>query len=130
MVQLTITPRIAQLLERANVEAQRLNDEYVGVEHLLIATAGTTEGDAARILHTHRITTERLYAALRQIRGNHRVDAPNAESKYNALARYATDVTRLAAEGKLDPVIGRETEIRRRPPDPQSPHQEQPRDHR
>ena len=113
VVQLTITPRIAQLLERANVEAQRLNDEYVGVEHLLIATAGTTEGDAARILRTHRITTERLYAALQQIRGNRRVDAPNAESKYNALARYATDVTRLAAEGKLDPVIGRETEIRR-----------------
>ena len=113
VVQLTITPRIAQLLERANVEAQRLNDEYVGVEHLLIATAGTTEGDAARILHTHRITTERLYAALQQIRGNRRVDAPNAESKYNALARYATDVTRLAAEGKLDPVIGREKEIRR-----------------
>ncbi len=113
VVQLTITPRIAQLLERANVEAQRLNDEYVGVEHLLIATAGTTEGDAARILGAHRITTERLYAALQQIRGNRRVDAPNAESKYNALARYATDVTRLAAEGKLDPVIGRETEIRR-----------------
>ena len=67
----------------------------------------------ARILGAHRITTERLYAALQQIRGNHRVDAPNAESKYNALARYATDVTRLAAEGKLDPVIGRETEIRR-----------------
>ncbi len=113
VVQLTITPRIAQLLERANVEAKRLNDEYVGVEHLLIATAGTTEGDAARILGAHRITTERLYAALQQIRGNRRVDAPNAESKYNALARYATDVTRLAAAGKLDPVIGRETEIRR-----------------
>ena len=113
VVQLTITPRIAQLLERANVEAERLNDEYVGVEHLLIATAGTGDGEAAQILRTHKITTERLYAALQQIRGNRRVDAPNAESKYNSLARYATDVTRLAAAGKLDPVIGRETEIRR-----------------
>ena len=113
VLQLTVTPRIAQLLERANVEAQRLNDEYVGVEHLLIATAGVADGDAAQILRAHRITAERLYAALQQIRGNRRVDDPKAESKYNALARYATDITRLAAEGKLDPVIGREGEIRR-----------------
>ena len=113
VVQLTITPRIAQLLERANVEAERLNDEYVGVEHLLIAAAGVSDGAAVSILRTHRITAERLYAALQQIRGNRRVDARDAESKYNALARYATDITRLAAEGKLDPVIGRETEIRR-----------------
>ena len=112
-VQLTVTPRIAQLMERANAEADRLNDDYVGVEHLLIAAAGVDDGDAAQILRAHRITPERLYAALQQIRGNRRVDARNAESKYNALARYATDITRLAAEEKLDPVIGREPEIRR-----------------
>ena len=112
-VQLTVTPRIAQLLERANAEADRLNDDYVGVEHLLIAAAGVTDGDAMRILRVHNITTERLYAALQQIRGNRRVEDRNAEAKYNALARYGTDITRFAAEDKLDPVIGRETEIRR-----------------
>ena len=112
-VQLTVTPRIAQLLEAANAEADRLNDEYVGVEHLLIAAAGVEDGEAAQILRHYEITRERLYAALQQIRGNRRVDARNAESKYNSLGRYATDITRLAAEDKLDPVIGRETEIRR-----------------
>ena len=112
-VQLTVTPRIAQLLEAANAEADRLNDEYVGVEHLLIAAAGVEDGEAAQILRHYEITRERLYAALQQIRGNRRVDARNAESKYDSLGRYATDITRLAAEDKLDPVIGRETEIRR-----------------
>ncbi len=113
VVQLTVTPRVVQLLERANVEAERLTDEYVGVEHLLIAITGDSGGPAAQILRSHRITTERLYAALQQIRGSRRVDQPDAESHYDALNRYATDITRLASEGKLDPVIGRDTEIRR-----------------
>ena len=113
VVQLTVTPRIVQLMERANLEAERLNDEYVGVEHLLLAMAAEDGGDAAQILRAHQITTERLYAALQQIRGSRRVDQPNAEDNYNALARYATDVTRLANEGKLDPVVGRDIEIRR-----------------
>ena len=113
VVQLTVTPRVVQLLERANVEAERLNDEYVGVEHLLIAISGDTGGAAAQILRAHQITAERLYTALRTIRGSRRVDQPDAESHYDSLNRYAADVTRLAAEGKLDPVIGRDVEIRR-----------------
>ena len=113
VVQLTVTPRVVSLLERANVEAERLNDDYVGVEHILIALTGDSGGAAAQIIRSHGITTERLYAALQQIRGSRRVDQPDAESQYDALNRYATDITRLAAEGKLDPVIGREVEIRR-----------------
>ena len=113
VVQLTVTPRVVQLLERANVEAERLNDEYVGVEHLLIALTGDSGGPAAQIIRAHGITAERLYGALQQIRGSRRVDQPDAESHYDSLNRYATDVTRLAAEGKLDPVIGRDVEIRR-----------------
>ena len=113
VVQLTVTPRVVQLLERANVEADRLNDDYVGVEHLLIALTGDTGGATAQIIRSHRITAERLYSALQQIRGSRRVDQPDAESHYDSLNRYATDVTRLAAEGKLDPVIGRDVEIRR-----------------
>ncbi len=113
VVQLTVTPRVVQLLERANVEAQRLNDEYVGVEHLLIAISGDAGGPTAQIIRAHGITAEHLYRALQQIRGSRRVDQPDAESHYDALNRYATDVTRLAAEGKLDPVIGRDLELRR-----------------
>ena len=113
VVQLTVTPRVVQLLERANVEADRLNDDFVGVEHILIALTGDSGGPAAQIIRSHGITTERLYSALQQIRGSRRVDAPDAESNYDALNRYATDITRLAAEGKLDPVIGRDVEIRR-----------------
>ena len=113
VVQLTVTPRVVQLLERANVEAERLNDEYVGVEHLLISISGDSGGPAANILRSHQITAERLYAALRNIRGSRRVDQPDAESHYDSLNRYATDLTRLASEGKLDPVIGRDVEIRR-----------------
>ena len=103
VVQLTVTPRVVSLLERANVEAERLNDDYVGVEHILIALTGDSGGAAAQIIRAHGITTERLYAALHQIRGSRRVDQPDAESQYDALNRYATDITRLAAEGKLDP---------------------------
>ena len=113
VVQLTITPRIANMLEKANAEADRLKDDYVGVEHLLIAIAGVSDGDAARIMGKHRITQERIYGVLQQIRGSHRVTDPTAESRYNALNRYATDLTKLADEDKLDPVIGREVEIRR-----------------
>ena len=113
VVQLTVTPRVVQLLERANVEAERLNDEYVGVEHLLIALTGDSGGPAAQIIRAHGISAERLYSALQQIRGSRRVDQPDAESHYDSLNRYATDITRLASEGKLDPVIGRDVEIRR-----------------
>ena len=113
VVQLTVTPRINSLLERANVEANRLNDEYIGVEHLLIALAGAPDGPALQVLRDHDVAPERIYAALKTIRGDRRADSPDAESKYNSLEKYAVDLTRLAADGKLDPVIGRDLEIRR-----------------
>ena len=88
-------PRIVQLLERANVEAERLNDEYVGVEHLLIAITGDSGGPAAQILRSHQITSERLYAALRDIRGSPpRGPARRRVALRLAQNRYATDLTR------------------------------------
>ena len=118
VVQVYTTPRVVTMLERANVEAERLKDEYVGVEHLLIAIAGVSNGpqpyeNAASILAEHSITQERIYQALQQIRGSHRVTEPTAESRYQSLRKYTTDLTQLARDGKLDPVIGREVEIRR-----------------
>jgi len=113
VVQIYTTPRIVRMLEAANAEAERLKDEYVGVEHLLIAIADEREGEAARILRRFGIDKERVYHALAQIRGEARVDSPSAESRYRALERYSIDLTALARQGKLDPVIGREDEIKR-----------------
>ena len=118
VVQVYTTPRVVKMLERANAEAERLKDEYVGVEHLLIAIAGVADGPqpyetAATILGQHGVTQERVYRALQKIRGSHRVTEPTAESRYRSLEKYTTDLTRLAQEGKLDPVIGREVEVRR-----------------
>jgi ATP-dependent Clp protease ATP-binding subunit ClpC len=113
VVQIYTTPRIVRLLEAANAEAERLKDEYVGVEHLLIAMADEREGESARILREFGIDKEKLYKALAEIRGGARVDSPRAESRYHALERYSVDLTEAARQGKLDPVIGRQEEIRR-----------------
>ena len=107
------TPRTAQLLQNATAEADRLKDEFIGTEHLLIAIAADRDGDAARILRDFGIDQEKVYRALQEIRGGHRVTDPRAESKYGALEKYSRDLTMLAREGKLDPVIGREDEIKR-----------------
>jgi len=111
--QIYATPRVLSLLDNANQEAQRLRDEFVGVEHLLIAIAGETKGEAAAILAESGINQERIYQALRKIRGGHRVTDRHAESKYRSLEKYGRDLTELARQGKLDPVIGRENEIKR-----------------
>ncbi len=113
VVQIYTTPRIVRMLEAANAEAERLKDEYVGVEHILIAIADEREGDSARILRQTGIDKERIYQALQEVRGGARVDSPTAESKYRALERYSIDLTEAARQGKLDPVIGREDEIKR-----------------
>ncbi len=113
VVQIYTTPRVVKMLESANAEAERLKDEYVGVEHLLVAIAGVNDGDAARILAGHRIDRERVYQALHEVRGSHRVTDQNAESRYRSLEKYTTDLTALARKGKLDPVIGRDKEIQR-----------------
>ncbi len=112
-VQIYATPRIAQLLEAATAEADRLKDEFIGTEHLLIAMAGEEKGEAAGILHRFGIDQEKVYRALQEIRGGHRVTDTRAESKYRSLEKYSRDLTEFARQGKLDPVIGRDEEIKR-----------------
>ena len=107
------TPRTVRLLENAASEADRLKDEFIGTEHLLIAMAAEREGAATSILSDFGIDQEKVYSALQDIRGGHRVTDPRAEAKYGALEKYSRDLTMLAREGKLDPVIGREDEIKR-----------------
>jgi ATP-dependent Clp protease ATP-binding subunit ClpC len=113
VVQIYTTPRIVRMLEAANAEAERLQDEYVGVEHILIAIADERDGESARILQQFNIDKEKIYRALQEVRGGARVDSPTAESKYKALEKYSVDLTEAARQNKLDPVIGREDEIRR-----------------
>jgi ATP-dependent Clp protease ATP-binding subunit ClpC len=113
VVQIYTTPRIVRMLETANAEAERLKDEFVGVEHLLIAIADEREGESARLLREYQVDKERIYRALQEIRGTARVQSPRAESTYQALEKYSVDLTEAARQGKLDPVIGRETEVQR-----------------
>ena len=107
------TPRAARLLDNARVEAERMKDEFIGAEHLLIGATMEGEGDAPRILQEHGLDQEKVYRALMQVRGSHRVTDPRAESKYRSLERYSVDLTDLARQGKLDPVVGRDEEVRR-----------------
>jgi ATP-dependent Clp protease ATP-binding subunit ClpB len=105
--------RLRAALERAQAEAERLKDEYVSTEHVLIALAQDRDGAAGRLLAASGVTAEAIYKALVEVRGTHRVTDPNPEEKYQALQRYAKDLTELARKSKLDPVIGRDEEIRR-----------------
>ena len=111
--QIFATPRATRLIENAKEEADRLRDDYIGTEHLFIAITLEESGDSADILQRHNVDKERLYQALREVRGGHRVTDPRAESRYQSLERYSVDLTALARQGKLDPVIGRVGEIRR-----------------
>jgi ATP-dependent Clp protease ATP-binding subunit ClpC len=111
--QIYATPRVAQLITKAGEEANRLKDEFISVEHLLVAMAAEEKGEAAGILHRLGIDQEKVYRALRKLRGGHRVTDARAESKYRSLEKYGRDLTELAREGKLDPVIGRDEEIKR-----------------
>ncbi len=111
--QIYATPRTSALLENANREADRLKDEFVSTEHLLIAIAAESKGEAATILAESGANQEKIYQSLQKIRGGHRVTDRQAESKYRSLEKYGHDLTELARQGKLDPVIGREKEIKR-----------------
>jgi ATP-dependent Clp protease ATP-binding subunit ClpC len=111
--QIYATPRIQWVLQAADTEAKRLKDEFIGTEHLLIAIASEPKGESANILRDAGIDQEKVYRALQDIRGGHRVTDARAESKYRSLAKYSRDLTELARQGKLDPVIGREDEIKR-----------------
>ncbi len=106
-------PDLRRALETAQAEAQRLKDEYISTEHLLLAVAADQRTAGGRALAEAGVDREKLYGALAQVRGGQRVTDPNPESKYQALERYGRDLTKMAREGKLDPVIGRDDEIRR-----------------
>jgi len=111
--QIYATPRVAQLMTRANDEADRLKDEFIGTEHLFIAIVGEENGEAASILGNFGVDLEKVYSALHKLRGGHRVTDARAESKYRSLEKYGRDLTEMARQGRLDPVIGREDEIKR-----------------
>ncbi len=111
--QVYVTPRTQRLVKRAEEEANRLNDQFVGVDHLLIAVANEREGASARILNSVNIDPERLQRMLIEMRGSQRSDDPNAEGRYEILSKYSVDLTDLASADQLDPVIGREAEIER-----------------
>jgi ATP-dependent Clp protease ATP-binding subunit ClpB len=107
-----ITPRLNRLLTRAEDEAKRFKDDYVSVEHLLLAMTDDS-GTAGRLLKEFGAPRDRLMAALQEVRGSQRVTSQNPEATYEALVKYGRDLTQLAREGKVDPVIGRDEEIRR-----------------
>ncbi len=110
--QVYVTGRLNRLLVQAEDEARRLKDDYVSVEHLLLAMTGDG-GATGRLLKQFGFTRERLMQAMQEVRGNQRVTTATPESTYQALERYGRDLTQLAGQGKLDPVIGRDEEIRR-----------------
>ncbi|HCC68389.1 MAG TPA: ATP-dependent chaperone ClpB [Nitrospiraceae bacterium] len=110
--QLYITQKLKDCIEKAFQEAGHLKDEYISVEHLLLGII-ETEGPSERILKKSGVTKDRILSAMREIRGTQRVTDQSPEDKYQALQRYARDLTDLAKKGKLDPVIGRDEEIRR-----------------
>ncbi|RMG04331.1 MAG: ATP-dependent chaperone ClpB [Nitrospirae bacterium] len=112
MGQLYISQALKNAIETAMKEAEHLQDEYVSTEHLLLGIV-KTGGTTAEILGRYGLTEGRLLELMQQIRGAQRVTDPNPEEKYQALKRYARDLTELASKGKLDPVIGRDEEIRR-----------------
>ena len=105
--------RLSQIFNAAQKEAEKMQDEYISTEHLLLAIADEKDGSAGKILRQHGVNREDLLKAIEQTRGGTRITDQNAEANYQALAKYARDLTELARQGKLDPVIGRDGEIRR-----------------
>ena len=111
--QIYATPRATMLIANAKAEADRFKDEFVGAEHILIAITQVRDGDTPMVLREHGVDREQVYKALVDIRGSHRVTDPRAESRYRSLEKYSVDLTALAREGKLDPIIGRDAEVKR-----------------
>jgi ATP-dependent Clp protease ATP-binding subunit ClpB len=110
--QVYATQRLGRVLARAEQEAGKLKDDYVSVEHVLIAILDEP-GAAAKILREAGLTHDKLMATLKQVRGNQRVTSANPEATYQSLEKYGRDLTKFASQGKVDPVIGRDEEIRR-----------------
>ena len=108
-----LSPRAKAVLEAAFAEATKMKDEYVSIEHIFLAIAEEKQGTAAGILSRAGVTRDSILKVLLEIRGSQRITDPNPEEKYQALERFSRDFTDLARQGKLDPVIGRDEEIRR-----------------
>jgi ATP-dependent Clp protease ATP-binding subunit ClpC len=111
--QVFLTPRVKRVADVAQEEANRLKDEYISTEHLFLAILTETRTAIARMLKEAGITRERVTEIIKEFRGGQRVTDPQAESRYRTLEKYSRDLTRMAIEGKLDPVIGRDEEILR-----------------
>ncbi|HTY21323.1 MAG TPA: ATP-dependent chaperone ClpB [Geobacteraceae bacterium] len=111
--QVYVSPTLNRVLDAAQKEADRLKDDFVSTEHLLLGILADTGNEAARILAENGVSRDAVMSALKDIRGGGRVTDQSPEEKYQALAKYARDLTDLARQGKLDPVIGRDDEIRR-----------------
>jgi ATP-dependent Clp protease ATP-binding subunit ClpB len=108
-----ISQRLNQVADQAEKEAEQLKDEYISTEHLLLGIAVKDTGAAGQILKSRGVTRDAIYRVMTSIRGSQRVTDPNPEGKYQALEKYGRDLTQMARQGKLDPVIGRDEEIRR-----------------
>jgi ATP-dependent Clp protease ATP-binding subunit ClpC len=111
--QIFITPRVKRIIDLANEEANKLKDEYISTEHIFLAIMSERNTSAARILESAGLNRDRVLEAIQQLRGGQRVTDPQAETRYRTLEKYSRDLTLLAREGKLDPVIGRDNEIMR-----------------
>jgi ATP-dependent Clp protease ATP-binding subunit ClpB len=111
--QVYLSSRLDEIFNAAWKEAERLMDEYLSTEHLLIAIADEKRGASSQVLQRNGVTKDAIFRVLQEIRGPHRITDQNPEEKYQALKRYSRDLTEEARKGKLDPVIGRDDEIRR-----------------
>ncbi|MEO0050289.1 MAG: ATP-dependent chaperone ClpB [candidate division WOR-3 bacterium] len=111
--QIYLSSRAQQVLTAAEDEAKRFKDEFVSTEHLLLGLLNLKDGAVARVFRTFGVERNRVLATLKELRGNQRVTDRSAEDRYQPLEKFGRDLTRLAREGKLDPVIGRDDEIRR-----------------
>ncbi len=111
--QVFITPRVKRIIDLANEEANRLRDEYISTEHIFLAIINERNTAVSKIMSDNGITRDRVSDAVKEVRGGQRVTDPQAETRYRTLEKYSRDLTRMAVEGKLDPVIGRDTEILR-----------------
>ena len=107
------SPRLTQIFTASQKQADNMKDEFVSTEHLLLAIAEEKEGESGKILRQHGVKADDLLKVIEQMRGGSRITDQNAEQNYQALSKYARDLTELARQGKLDPVIGRDDEIRR-----------------
>jgi ATP-dependent Clp protease ATP-binding subunit ClpC len=111
--QIYITPRLESIVQAAQMEAERLHDEYIGTDHLLLALSRSTDPQLRRVFGRHQITPEAIYTSLREVRGEQRLTDRDSEERYQILKKYSTNLTDMAKRHELDPVIGREAEIRR-----------------